>query len=59
MYVYSITYLSPGWRADSARQHEETLNAVRATAQEQVPFNVQGVRPSPSHRGKPIFTDPS
>jgi hypothetical protein len=33
-----------GWRADCARHHEETINAVRQTAQEQVPFNVQGVR---------------
>lgn len=32
-----------GWRVDSARQHEETIEAVRSTAQEQVPFNVQGV----------------
>lgn len=31
------------WRADSQRQHEETIEAVRSTAQEQVPFNVQGV----------------
>ncbi|EGO01064.1 hypothetical protein SERLA73DRAFT_151625 [Serpula lacrymans var. lacrymans S7.3] len=34
--------LPQGWRSDSNRQHEETINAVRATAQEQVPFNVQG-----------------
>ncbi|KAH7904706.1 hypothetical protein BJ138DRAFT_1018746 [Hygrophoropsis aurantiaca] len=34
--------LSESWRVDSNRQHEETINAVRATAQEQVPFNVQG-----------------
>ncbi|EIN14497.1 hypothetical protein PUNSTDRAFT_110579 [Punctularia strigosozonata HHB-11173 SS5] len=27
---------------DSQRQHNETLEAVRATAQEQVPFNIQG-----------------
>jgi hypothetical protein len=33
-----------GWRADSNRQHEETISAVRATANEQVPYNVQGVR---------------
>ncbi|KAJ7057021.1 hypothetical protein C8F01DRAFT_1211135 [Mycena amicta] len=33
--------LSDNWRADSARQHEETLAAVRATAKEQVDFNVQ------------------
>ena len=32
-----------GWRADSNRQHEETISAVRATANEQVPYNVQGV----------------
>ncbi|KAJ3482018.1 hypothetical protein NLI96_g7278 [Meripilus lineatus] len=30
------------FRTDSARQHEDTINAVRATAQEQVPFNVRG-----------------
>lgn len=34
---------SADWRADSTRQHEETIEAVRSTAQEQVPFNVQGV----------------
>ncbi|KAF8137629.1 hypothetical protein EV363DRAFT_1318503 [Boletus edulis] len=27
---------------DSTRQHEETINAVRATANEQVPYNIQG-----------------
>ena len=32
------------FRAESARQHQDTLNSVRATAQEQVPFNVRGVR---------------
>jgi hypothetical protein len=31
------------WHADSARQHEETIEADRSTAQEQVPFNVQSV----------------
>lgn len=31
------------WRADSARQHEEIIEAVRSTAQEQIPFNLQGV----------------
>ncbi|KAF7978738.1 hypothetical protein HWV62_44744 [Athelia sp. TMB] len=40
-----LNNLSENWRADSARQHEETIEAVRSTAQEQVPFNVQGVRP--------------
>ena len=33
-----------GWRVDSNRQHQETISAVRATANEQVPYNVQGVR---------------
>ena len=33
-----------GWRADCARQHEETLNTVRSTANVQIPFNIQGVR---------------
>jgi hypothetical protein len=34
---------SAAWRADCERHHEETINSVRSTAQEQVPFNVQGV----------------
>ncbi|KAH0831167.1 hypothetical protein J3R83DRAFT_13743 [Lanmaoa asiatica] len=34
--------LSDSWRADSNRQHQETISAVRATANEQVPYNVQG-----------------
>ncbi|KAJ7291224.1 hypothetical protein C8J57DRAFT_1044474 [Mycena rebaudengoi] len=37
-----LTSLSESWRADCARHHEETIAAVRQTAQEQVPFNVQG-----------------
>ncbi|KAM6501107.1 hypothetical protein JOM56_004121 [Amanita muscaria] len=37
-----LTNLSESWRADCAKHQEETLNAVRQTAQEQVPFNVQG-----------------
>lgn len=32
-----------GWRNDSRREHEETLQTVRDTAYEQIPFNVQGV----------------
>ena len=32
-----------GWLKDSEKQHLETLEAVRSTAQEQVPFNVQSV----------------
>jgi hypothetical protein len=31
------------WRAEGERRHEDTLEAVRATAREQVPFNVQVV----------------
>ncbi|RXW16930.1 hypothetical protein EST38_g8920 [Candolleomyces aberdarensis] len=30
------------WRAISAQNQEETINAVKSTAQEQVPYNVQG-----------------
>ncbi|KAK2460787.1 hypothetical protein APHAL10511_007257 [Amanita phalloides] len=37
-----LTQFSESWRADCIRHHEETINAVRQTAQEQVPFNVQG-----------------
>ncbi|KAN0094708.1 hypothetical protein V8E55_002995 [Tylopilus felleus] len=37
-----LNALSEGWRVDSNRQHQETINAVRATANEQVPYNVQG-----------------
>jgi hypothetical protein len=38
----SLTCAS-GWRAESMQRHEDTLNAVRATAQEQAHSNVQGV----------------
>ncbi|KAG1752144.1 hypothetical protein EDB19DRAFT_1094104 [Suillus lakei] len=37
----ALRALSEDWRADSERRHEDTLEAVRATAREQVPFNVQ------------------
>ncbi|KAJ7747892.1 hypothetical protein DFH07DRAFT_942325 [Mycena maculata] len=37
-----LNSLSDSWRADSNRQHEETIAAIRSTAQEQVRFNVQG-----------------
>ncbi|KAI6107814.1 hypothetical protein EDD16DRAFT_1488479 [Pisolithus croceorrhizus] len=33
--------LSEAWRTDNQRQHEELINAVRATANEQVPYNIQ------------------
>jgi hypothetical protein len=48
-YLTSVTrfflnlVLHKDWRADSARQHEEIIEAVRSTAREQVPFNIQGV----------------
>ncbi|GJE86397.1 hypothetical protein PsYK624_024770 [Phanerochaete sordida] len=34
--------LSDGWRAETSRQHDDLINAVRSTAQEQVPFNISG-----------------
>jgi hypothetical protein len=34
--------LITGLRAEGMQRHEDTLNAVRAAAQEQVHFNVQG-----------------
>ncbi|KAF8153251.1 hypothetical protein B0H34DRAFT_722842 [Crassisporium funariophilum] len=37
-----LTSLSESWRADCERHHEETINAVKSTANEQVSFNVQG-----------------
>ncbi|OCB90400.1 hypothetical protein A7U60_g2411 [Sanghuangporus baumii] len=40
--IQLINSLTDAWRADSARQHEDTLNAVRATAQEMVPYNLTG-----------------
>ncbi len=32
------------WRADCEQRKQETIDAVKATANEQVPYNVQGVR---------------
>jgi hypothetical protein len=37
----ALRVLSEDWRAEGERRHEDTLEAVRATAREQVPFNVQ------------------
>ncbi|ESK83171.1 hypothetical protein Moror_14980, partial [Moniliophthora roreri MCA 2997] len=37
-----LQQLSNDWRADCERHHQETLDAVRETADEQVPFNIQG-----------------
>lgn len=37
------------WRNEGERRHQETLDAVRATAREQVPFNIQMVSVSVLH----------
>ncbi|KAH6910772.1 hypothetical protein BKA70DRAFT_1424429 [Coprinopsis sp. MPI-PUGE-AT-0042] len=37
-----LEMFSESWRADCARHQEETINAVKSTAQEQVPYNVEG-----------------
>lgn len=39
-----IDLLFIDWLTECARHHQETVDAVRQTANEQVPFNVQGVR---------------
>ena len=31
------------WRADCEQRKQETIDAVKATANEQIPYNVQGV----------------
>lgn len=35
--------LYAAWRADCEQRKQETIEAVKATAHEQVPYNVQGV----------------
>ncbi|KAF8180094.1 hypothetical protein BJ912DRAFT_855396, partial [Pholiota molesta] len=37
-----LQQFSESWRADCERHHLETMEVVRSTANEQVPFNVQG-----------------
>ena len=37
-----LDQMAESWRNDSARNREETLAAIRETANEQVPYNVQG-----------------
>lgn len=37
-----LRQLSEDWRNDCERHHKETIEAVKSTASEQVPFNVQG-----------------
>ena len=50
-----LDQMAESWRNDSARNREETLAAIRETANEQVPYNVQGVSclypavPAPTH----------
>ena len=41
--LYNSLIFDLDWKAESDRQHEETIEAVKETAQEQVPFNIQGV----------------
>lgn len=38
-----LDQMAESWRNESARNREETLAAIRETANEQVPYNVQGV----------------
>jgi hypothetical protein len=50
-----LDQMAESWRNDMARNREETLAAIRETANEQVPYNVQGVSylspavPTPTH----------
>ena len=37
-----VQELTDTWRTDSANQHQDMLDAVRATAQEMVPYNLTG-----------------
>lgn len=39
----TLTTTSVAWRADCEQRKQETIDAVKATANEQVPYNVQGV----------------
>ena len=45
-----LDQMAESWRNDMARNCEETLAATRGTANEQVPYNMQGVSrlPPPS-----------
>jgi hypothetical protein len=38
-----VILIVPDWRADGERHHQETIQAVKSTTNEQVSFNVQGV----------------
>ncbi|KAI0752741.1 hypothetical protein C8Q80DRAFT_472567 [Daedaleopsis nitida] len=41
-YEGTIREMAEGWRADCEQRKQETIDAVKATANEQVPYNVQG-----------------
>ncbi|KAI0698973.1 hypothetical protein C8T65DRAFT_581645 [Cerioporus squamosus] len=41
-YEETIRQMAEGWRADCEQHKQETIEAVKATANEQVPYNVQG-----------------
>ncbi|KIJ34026.1 hypothetical protein M422DRAFT_182624, partial [Sphaerobolus stellatus SS14] len=36
-----LSSMADGWRSDSIKQHEDILQAVTSTANQQIPFNVQ------------------
>ncbi|KIJ39346.1 hypothetical protein M422DRAFT_257963 [Sphaerobolus stellatus SS14] len=36
-----LSSIADGWRSDSVKQHEDILQAVTSTANQQIPFNVQ------------------
>lgn len=42
--------------SQGVRQLAETIEAVRATAQEQVPYNTENVRPRPTFPIAPHYT---
>lgn len=48
--------LSEDWRNDCERHHKDTLDAVKSTAQEQVPFNVKGVSTTDTHNRSDMYT---
>ena len=41
--ISRLTIPPLAWRADCEQRKQETIEAVKATANEQVPYNVQGV----------------
>ncbi|KLO15565.1 hypothetical protein SCHPADRAFT_824638 [Schizopora paradoxa] len=40
--ISMIKEMADNWRAESERQHNATIEAVKATAQEMVPYNLTG-----------------